>query len=597
MEIFQRYNQILIWPLEVLGVRIPGGGVKPFDFKANPFSSENIAIKNPDDIWHPVDYLRREAGDHDNLLYAEYVYFHRFAQRFLYPGLKDKALFKIWKREDIGGVIIRPAGGLPEERFDVRRVHFYLFETQIAILVVEIEADREISRASAFAVQNEFRRAYSPFFGEGKGGLSPEYVLWLDSNGLPFSSSAASADSPLSASAARSGGSNYHAPDDLRAWATAEGLKKRYAAEPDRLRAELVRLYESEAHPPQREALVPIEPAETQAGRRMPMSSHWAWLLPVWLEPDYIEDDRIPQMHHVQVDRPHGVTRGDLIRLCFADGVSDAQKDLPYGREFLAKFEEEHCYDRFWSKDQGLTTRYMCCGYGFTLLTDNGWFATNVLRDHFRHHYFQLGLLAHYHRASLLRFSRRLSEADTHIKRREVRMAFADFTNQHWFREVSNQDQGRELFRLWSKQLGNQELFDQVHAESTAVEEIVSAEEERLRLAAQYAQTENMVGLSASVDVLTRRLLALALLTLVAAVLTLFVTFFELDAVKGTVTGWFNDHKPGEHVGWRSWPWVFGTLGTITAAVCLASWFWLRDVRAELNRIKEVRSKLKCVQN
>lgn len=78
----------------------------------------------------------------------------------------------------------------------------------------------------------------------------------------------------------------------------------------------------------------------------------------------------------------------------------------------------------------------MGCGYGFVALVKANGFITSNLLDHFRHHYFQMGLIIHFHRAALLRFSRRFSEVTlgaanmdeaSYRSLRSVRLEFADF--------------------------------------------------------------------------------------------------------------------------------------------------------------------------
>src|SRR5207253_1937094 len=129
--------------------------------------------------------------------------------------------------------------------------------------------------------------------------------------------------------------------------------------------------------------------------------------------------------------------------------------DLPYSSVFLQSFEAKHTYRRFWEPmpfpRNDYKTLYACCGFGFTVITTPGAFIV----EHFRNHYFQLGLLAHFHRASLLRFSKRfndvmLLEPESHWDRlQDVRREFAEFISTSWFHEISNQEQGRELFELW----------------------------------------------------------------------------------------------------------------------------------------------------
>jgi hypothetical protein len=50
------------------------------------------------------------------------------------------------------------------------------------------------------------------------------------------------------------------------------------------------------------------------------------------------------------------------------------------------------------------------------------------------------------------------------------------FRTRYWYHEVSTQLQGQELFRWWSLQLGNQELFDKVTSDVEALASLVRTE-------------------------------------------------------------------------------------------------------------------------
>ncbi len=133
-------------------------------------------------------------------------------------------------------------------------------------------------------------------------------------------------------------------------------------------------------------------------------------------------------------DNPRNLSKGDMVRIALLDDQGPSET-LPYSRTFLENFDKEYCYDAFWGPrtpeapmfateisrkdDLWWTTRYMCSGYGFTVLGQDDRGAdyplftneSSGILFHFSHHYFKIGLIAHFHRASLLMFSDRLSEA------------------------------------------------------------------------------------------------------------------------------------------------------------------------------------------
>jgi len=228
-------------------------------------------------------------------------------------------------------------------------------------------------------------------------------------------------------------------------------------------------------------------------------------------------------MCYLGIDRPLDLTRGDMIRLGLLDDAGPSET-LPYSSSGLKDFEEQYCYDPFWgprfeapfplemisptcnervpepAPGPWSTTRYICSGYGFTVLGEaENRFFKNPIHQHFGHHYFKLCLIAHFHKASLLMFSERLSDAVKEFQssgRSDVEdaryRAFRDkvstiqgemlrFRSRYWFTEVSNQVQAKALFELWMKHLGTRELFTQVFEEAKTINDWLLAEEQAQR--------------------------------------------------------------------------------------------------------------------
>ena len=235
----------------------------------------------------------------------------------------------------------------------------------------------------------------------------------------------------------------------------------------------------------------------------------------------------MPSMVYLQCPWPEALSAGDLMRHCFYDGPGEAAKE-PYNPKFFEDFAKKFLYTRFWEPDTpgGNKTLYMCCGYGFTAVVQPGFFG-ELIREHFRHHYFQLGLLAHFHRASLLRFSRRFNEVllcdpDEHSeKTRALRREFATFVSTSWFHEVSNQEQGRELFELWTRHLGSERLMKDILTEVAALDEVLDLDRQR-------ELAENQKNLAERVDRLT-------ILLYVMAAATFVVAFLDTETVRKSI--------------------------------------------------------------
>jgi hypothetical protein len=167
--------------------------------------------------------------------------------------------------------------------------------------------------------------------------------------------------------------------------------------------------------------------------------------------------------------------------LVTAPGASDA---LPYSARYIRDFEDRYCYDQYWNEERSgyPGTRFMSCGHAFVMVGDaNEPFFVDRdagLLGQFRHQYFLLFLIPHFHKATLLMLSDRMvqalnkldiSDADSvrRFKRviRQLLEIFLRFTHRYWFHEVSDQPQARELYRMTANYLGTDRLYDEIRNE------------------------------------------------------------------------------------------------------------------------------------
>jgi len=416
------FREILIWPVRI-----------SMPWKKQRLDKALALLTSNDSPWKPIENpILREDGKDKKSAYTEFVYFHPFVQKFLYG---EDSPIRIAERKDITSVKVKlntETESVTEiVLLEVAHIHLYLFDTQIAILVLEIKGS-DFPLSTVQSLQNQFRRVYPPYWDDkDAAGHCPSEVTWLDNNGDAIGES-----------------SNYNYSNTFISY--------------------------------------------IQDNKTPPVAAHWRWLLqPLHLTDEnnnnkksvsfsQILDERIPAMTYLAVDNPFKLSRNDLIRLTFYD-ESGKSEDSPYATKFLSDFEQKHCYDRFWepqnaAKDNWMTTRYMCCGYGFVVIgkANNKFFLDedSGLHFFFGHHYFQFGLILDFQRASLLVFTARLAEAANRIKTmsnnsfmkeiQNIHEDFVQFTHRYWFLEISNQLQGKELFNWWKKHLGMDELYQQV---------------------------------------------------------------------------------------------------------------------------------------
>jgi hypothetical protein len=460
----QHFRKILFWPLRL---------IRPDD-KTNwekegcvaYIQQQVIPMSSP---WIPANknlYNRGTAAD-EITCYAELVYFHPFIRRFLYgePG-SERTVLQIFKRTDVKKmhIVLREGQTLD---FNVDRVHLYVFDIEVAILVLEISsqnlADTKLSDIQDFL--DQFRRVYPPYWdevadGTYKAGHSPQTVTFLGKNNK---------------------GENQ----------------------------ELIN--GTFNHPKE---FLPF----VRHNKVSPVAKHWCFLLEPFVPYEcadwdkdkvryqQIEDERIPHMAYLAFDDPRLLTKGDMMRLGLADSSGD-KDTFPYSSQFAKNFERDYCFDLFWEtnpqyqeKHGWMNTRYICCGYAFTMIGqfyvseegEPGFFNDSKVGAlaHFRHHYFQMGLIVHFHKVALLMLWDDLAQATATFKGKQYLPQFHDeigtilerllsFTNRDWFTELSNQFQSKQLFDMWSRHLGNRELVDRVLKEAQDVYQYLEMEEQK----------------------------------------------------------------------------------------------------------------------
>ncbi len=434
------FRQILFWPLQL---EYPHGSTRPgIQELAAEITSSKI-WKELKDVYERGDERSPEWGTIRQFRYAEFAYFHPFVQRFLYrQSSADPAQptaepdFLLLGRDDIKTVHIT-LGENDNLTLDVDRVHLYLFRTRVAILVVEVSSKSAVSREQGLDFLDRFRRVFPPYWENFEPQGSILDAKW--SPGAKFESTQTS------------------------------------GAE--------------------------IPQALLQPPKNLPILPHWAALLePLAVgEPlsaklprlRILGDDRMASMAFLGLEDPFRVSDDDMVRFAVLDGP----RSTPYSQPFLASFEQTHCYDRFWDTGPGShspwTTRYLTSGEVFTAIGDagpGGWFFCNIVQQHFRMHYFQMGLILQLQRASLLIFQDRISHAATLLPDKwercqqeavRIQTDLAEFSSRFWFSEISPQTQARELFQLWSRNLQLEQLKNEVFTDKAALASALSARWDR----------------------------------------------------------------------------------------------------------------------
>lgn len=186
-------------------------------------------------------------------------------------------------------------------------------------------------------------------------------------------------------------------------------------------------------------------------------------------------DNRMPAMSFIAVDDPGSIHPDDEDRLPAFDPPG-----LDYDPQFRTSLRDSFRYTRF--RHRG--TAYYCNGTSFAMVCDSGEYK-DLLLMHFKRHYTHLAVIAQYQHAALLYFADELADSAKSLARsdgeasdskwrdriRKVQHRFLNFRTRCYFTEVSNQIQGKDLFRLWFDHLGTQDLFERVSQTSSEVYE------------------------------------------------------------------------------------------------------------------------------
>lgn len=456
------------------------------------------------------------TGAHRLTEYAEWVFFHPFIRNFLYDSKSDRTQHsknrhggksvRILERKDMKSAELKVdyfTDSPQSVTLPIRDVQLYLFDTGIGVVAIRMTRDSvndtsPLTLKQVLDVQDKVRRLYAPYFDPKPG--SGMTIAGHCPDSMTLCRPAAASDQNKSMTASFGTHPTSAAADDSGRISCDEHI------------AFVQDECEPFTNPVWQELLMPLTPI------RVSSDAHNASHDPALprLSYEHILDDRMPLLSYLAVDDPRRISDGDWLRLAVVDDSGDSDK-YPYSPKFLQKDAlEGFAYDRFWAmpedrfgnlRFQG--TRWLCCGYGFTAVghaDDHHFFTheTSGARAHARYHYFKLNLIAHFHRASLLVFKKRLADAVEELQQgtsaREVRfkqfeeemnriqLDLLAFRNMYWFTEISNQIQPQELFDMQSRHLRNRELFQIVFEESEKAAAFLLAlqEQEQTELAARF---------------------------------------------------------------------------------------------------------------
>lgn len=146
-------------------------------------------------------------------------------------------------------------------------------------------------------------------------------------------------------------------------------------------------------------------------------------------------------------------------QMIFIDSDSPAIANDPLFREILDRSTYKRWID--WGTIYGFSR------YSSATISDSRY--VPFIEDHYETMYYQIALLLFFYRGSLLSFFDRTVKIAEQIdkskpikKLQKLHEDFILFENKYWFKEVTAQDQGIEMFDIWEKQMRLNLLLDDV---------------------------------------------------------------------------------------------------------------------------------------
>jgi hypothetical protein len=496
----RHFRQILLWPLQLIPLR-EGAQVQRH--------WEVLQASGADHPWREViDEFGGAPGHYQERHYNELVTFLPYVQRFLYGEGDSEAdgpgnsPMRVFRRSDIAAVRLTLSPDTAPLRLSIAHIDLYFFlDIDVVLLNVEVYAD-DLSLDTVQEMLHRFGRSYpAGWDARGQGIHSMHRVEWLGANDNVLAVSDSGEREKFLTFVGK-----HRVPRIAAQWAfLLEPLVQDQAAKPGALRYRQIEYY------------------------------------------------RMPLMALIGMDDPRALTRNDFLRLGLVTAAGDGATS-PFPAQYVADFEQRYCYDRYWSEagdgNEGLNTRYLCCGHGLTVVGDANWpFFTNTdtgVLAQFRHQHFLIFLIAHFQKAALLMMSDQLVHALERLEvgnpdsvkrfKRIIRQRFEiflRFTHRYWFHDISEQATAKALFKMCAEHLGLDPLYAEVKEQIHDMDEYLDSDS--LRRQANTVVRLTVVTIFGLIGTVTTGFLGMNLIADADASLAEKLWFFIVVLI---ATGW-----------------------------------------------------------
>jgi hypothetical protein len=399
------------------------------------------------------------SPEESNLKYSEYVYYHPFIRSALFSRKEDAALpfirYFTPKETETGEFTIHIKDRSEPYRLDIRHIALRIFDTRIGILSLELVNTRYPAMEDILLMNDYGRRIYPQFLDENTGKEGTQGAFLPETVFFQMGNETLTEDFDEE---------RFRKPHPVVAAYIDHLLGENFTTDPARFKESKNRfLYKP-----------------TVDDRMYTV----CW---------YGSDEVSEVLTHRDPDQNrYAYEDSDTwFQFVFMDGRS------PTCQHFRMKHRliEEATYER-WTE---WGTLYGISRYGFTCLTNRGWFPTHILRQHMRRQYAQLAVLVLAQRASILRFSESVTDISRRIKglekatrrgdRKDLDAIAADvetlhgayirFINRLWFSEVTPQDQGIEMYHQMVRMMRLNTDLEELREEIKELYEYVGITQER----------------------------------------------------------------------------------------------------------------------
>ena len=349
--------------------------------------------------------------------YSEYFYFHPFARNAIFdkgektPEDQEQPIIKYYYQKTGKNACFRLFIKGKEEPYEltIKRISLRVYETQIGIMSFELENTRYKDIEDILLINDFGKRIYPQFLDKKDGVESPKYVFLANKVEFKIDDN-----------------TSY-----IEDFCETSFLKDHIVV------ANYIQQLLGQDFSTNKKEKTPYVYSPTIDDRMYVIC---------WFGSNEFSRQLVPIISH----NNHSYQYSDLwYRYIFHDGKSLNCKNFKMKQNLIKKAT----YER-WAE---YGTFYGISRYGWVCVTEN--FENNFIKLHMRKQYAQMAVLLLAQRASILRFSQRVSAISSEIKEMksdkmkkisqkvsDLHAAYICFVNRMWFTEVSPQEQGIEMY-------------------------------------------------------------------------------------------------------------------------------------------------------